>query len=180
MFDKVEDESCSLDPLNSLRNPHLESAIRAMLYSESPRNRDGFIRVLLESKLILLTETPIERPSKYPLLTDEKGFSNYEKDSKIPLVQLKDEQGRLILPVFTNSSFVHVIQGLNVFNGLIVSAPQALEMCSSAQSDLFSLNPGSPEHLNLHRPSILELVQKLKEHALLPKEGNVQFEGHAG
>jgi hypothetical protein len=157
------------DPVNAIVNQELRAAIRAMLYSENKRNLDGFLRVFLESDLIVLTlEAPISQNNDI-LHMDEEGFGYYGKGTQIPLVQLQDDSGKMILPVFTESLQVHTIEGLNEFHGLAVSAPLLLEMCVMAGSDFFCINPGSKEEFTIERISVIEIVTQLRINKILPE-----------
>lgn len=162
------------DPVNTIVNQELRAAIRAMLYSENKRNLDGFLRVFLESDLIVLTQEPPKQKNNNILHLDEEGFGYYGIGTRIPLVQLQHDSGKMILPVFTESLQVHTIEGLNDFHGLAVSAPLLLEMCVMAGSDYFCINPGSEEEFTIERISIIEIVTQLKVNGLLPKETSIE------
>ncbi|HMO18483.1 MAG TPA: SseB family protein [Oligoflexia bacterium] len=172
-------EDFSPDPVNSIENRALESAIRAVLYSNFEKNHKNFIRTLLNSTLILLTENPIRNPEGKILKLDEEGYGYYSKGTNIPLVQLNDETGRLILPVFSASKYVHAISGLSAFHGLAVPALQALEIFKAAESQVLSLNPGSQEHLDIDRYSLLSLISELKEKGVLSEESGVVLNSHS-
>lgn len=159
------------DPVNTTVNPQLRAAIRAMLYSENKRNLDGFLRVFLESNLIVLTLEPLESTDGTSLSRkDEEGFGYYKEGTNIPLVQLTSETGRMVLPVFTESCLVQCVPGLEDFNGLLLSAPLILEMAYETGSNTFCINPGSKEEFKIERESIIELVHQLREHGILSKE----------
>ncbi len=160
------------DPVNSIINSQLRSAIRAMLYSENKRNLDGFLRIFLQSDLIVLTLEAPELPESETLKIDEEGFGYYQPGTNIPLVQLTTEEGKMILPVFTESCLVHCISGLEDFHGLLLSAPLILEMAVQAGTDTFCINPGTEEEFKIERVSIIELVTQLKLHGILPKEAS--------
>jgi hypothetical protein len=155
------------DPVNTVINSQLRAAIRAMLYSENKRNLDGFLRVFLQSHLIVLTLHAPETPENEILKLDDEGFGYYQPGTNIPLVQLTDEHGTMILPVFTESCLVHCIEGLEKFHGLLLSAPLALEMAVEAGTDMFCINPGSEEEFKIERVSIVELVEQLRINGIL-------------
>ena len=177
-LDLPESEEFAPDVVNTLKNSPLHSAIRALLYSNNSKNTETFFRTFLDSTLIVLTnEAPIS-PENTILNYDEEGYVHYCKDTQVPLVQLNADIGTLVLPVFTESKYVHKVKGLNEFNGLAVSAPNLLEMSLIAQSSAICINPGNPEFLMLDRGLIEELVEDLKRTQKLPKEDLMTFHGH--
>lgn len=180
MFDlsKAELEEFSPDVVNSLQNPLLLSAIRALLYSNDERNRDSFTRTLLSSTLIVLTTEAPQIPPNTILNINEEGYAQYNKATKIPLVQLNSDIGTLILPTFTESKYVHKMKGLNEFHGLAVSASDLLEMSLIAQSSAICINPGSHEFIMLDRNLIEGLVEDLKSKYKIPQEDLMTFHGH--
>jgi hypothetical protein len=167
-------ETFAPDPVNTIVNQELRSAIRAMLYSENKRNLDGFLRVFLKSDLIVLTQKATKRHNDNILHLDEEGFAYYAIGTQIPLVQLQNESGKMILPVFTESLQVHTIEGLNEFHGLAVSAPLLLEMSVMAGSDFFCINPGSEEEFTIERVSVIEIVSQLKINGFLSNEASIK------
>jgi hypothetical protein len=161
------------DPVNTVINSGLRAAIRAMLYSENKRNLDGFLRVFLQSDLIVLTLNAPEPPESDILQLDEEGFGYYQPGTNIPLLQLNTDEGRMILPVFTESCLVHCIAGLEDYHGLLLSVPLILEMAVEAGTDSFCINPGSEEEFSIERVSIIELVSQLKENGILAQDPSV-------
>ena len=177
-YNTVQSEEFAPDVVNSLKNSPLLSAIRSLLYSNNDRNRDAFVRTLLSSTLLVLTKEAPRTPKKSILNYNEEGYAQYGQDTQIPLVQLNSDIGALILPVFTESSFVHNMKGLNEFNGLAVSAQNILEMSLTAQSSAICINPGSQEFIMLERRLIKDIVLDLKSNAQLPQENLMTFNGH--
>lgn len=177
-LDTPESEEFAPDVVNTLNNSPLHSAIRSLLYSNNSKNTDAFFRTLLNSTLIVLTnEAPIA-PDNVILKYDNEGYIQYNKNTQVPLVQLNSDINTLVLPVFTESKYVHKIKGLNKFNGLAVSSPDLLEMSLVAESSAICINPGNPEFLMLDRSLIKDLVADLKRTERLPEEDLMTFHGH--
>ncbi len=181
-----QEELFAPDVVNETRNSRLISAISAITYSPSKRNENAFIQTLIESNLILLSLEAPRPPSGYITRLDEEGFGYYGIDTKISLVQLnshlKDHNNQatkqLMLPVFTESSYVHKIPGLSDFHGLAMSAIDVLELCIIAKSEILSINPGSKCQLDISRDSVEELVINLRKNGFLPQKESLLVDSH--
>ncbi len=171
-------ETFAPDVVNTLNNPRLLSAIRALLYSNNDRNQNAFFRTLLESTLIVLTQEAPRIPDGSILQYEEDGYAHYSKDTQIPLVQLNSDANTLILPAFTSSKYVHQIKGLSEFNGLAIETKDLLEVSIIAESSAICINPGSDEFLMLDRELILNLVNDLKKSSKIPKNDIVTLLNH--
>jgi hypothetical protein len=165
----LEQGDFSPDIVNNLDNPNLESAIRALLYSRNDRNTIQFIRTFLKSNLIVLMETKIILPKSHILNLDQEGYAYYPKDSKIPLVQLMNEIGDYILPVFTNAQFVHKMEGLDTFYGLVISGMNCLEMYLTAGSSLLLINPGHEEQFFIDNNLLNQINSELEDFSSSPQ-----------
>jgi len=176
--DEDQEEAFAPDLVNNLRNPLLLSAIRALLYSNDDRNREAFFRTLLNSTLLVLTNTPPKTPKETILNYDAKGYSQYQPNTEMPLVQLNSDIGTLILPVFTDTRHVQKLKDLRGFHGLAVSTHDLLEMSLIAESNAICINPGSPEFIMLDRKLIEGLVADLKANAQVPEKELMTFHGH--
>ena len=165
------------DIVNSITNEQLESALRAMLYSSNKSNLNGFIRSLLESTLIVLTDGPPITPEGRTLNIDEEGFAYYAKGTNLKLVQFHSESEGLILPTFTQSAHVHRIRGLSNYHGLAIPAISLLETCIVAETNKLIFNPETAESLEIDRKSLSDLVSQLQISGLLQNETALQ-KGH--
>ena len=154
------------DLVNTLENSKLNSAIRAELFSPGSRNSKNFLRTFLDSSLIVLIDGSVKIPDKAILNFDEEGFAYYPKCSKVPLVQLNDQSGFLLLPAFTESKYVQIIEGLAGFTGLVVSSMSLLEMFVAAGSRTLIVNPGSKEQLNIEGESINEMLDVVRRNGV--------------
>ncbi len=157
------------DIVNNLKNPALESAIRAVYFSPSKTNISGFFRVLIESTMVVLTLSAPKNDDGINY-SDESGFSRFDIGTKIELVQLKDENEELILPIFTEAKHVHRVAGLENFHGMAISALNILEMAIAAKSAKVVFNLGSVEQLELDRPHMMEIVKQFRNFNLLPND----------
>lgn len=176
MLTSEQIDNSAPDPLNTIVNSRLRSAIRAMLYSENKRNLDGFLRVFLESDLIVLTLSPPISEKTNAFLSDEEGFNYYKKGTQIPLVQLTNEIGKMILPVFTESCQVHLIDGLQNFHGLLLSSPHILEMAIESGSNSVCINPGSEEEFGIERESLINIIDALRSSGALSQNPSVTMD----
>lgn len=170
-------DNFSPDAVNTLENPRLLCSLRALLYSNNEQNRQTFLRIFLDSNLIVLTtEAPRITPGQI-LKTSEDGYNLYDKDTEISLIQLNSNTGGLILPIFTETKFV-IASGLNQYHGIALTAKDILEMALIAESESIIINPASPEFLALDRNLIKDLVSDLKSSYKLPPEDSLTLRSH--
>lgn len=169
------EEQFSFDIVNNIKNIQLESAIRAMLYSPSDKNRDGFIRELLSSTLVLLMQETVTINRTEILKVDEEGYSYFPKDSNVPLVQFKNEQEELILPVFTCSANVHKIKGLEDYVGLAVPCLQVFEMADATKSSKIIFNPESSESLEMDHNFYETILNTLRNIGALEQDNSFAY-----
>lgn len=159
--------------VNELTNPRLESALRAVLYSPNEKNRDGFLRELLSSHVIIYSNQIHAQndPSLLTCLSDDEGFSYYRKDTIIPVVQLKDSHGNLILPAYTSSIHIQNCELSKDFYGITLLCISVFEMALAAQTSKITLNPETAMHIEIDRVLIAQIIECLQDAQILDGEG---------